>query len=54
MILKAYHDRYKTEVMSFNHWVDLNNIAAVNMYRSFGYEFNLRKANEYILITEEE
>lgn len=50
VIVQAYHDKYKGKAVLFQQWVDLNNVAAVNMYRNFGYKFNLRKANEYILI----
>lgn len=49
LIVQAYHDKYMAEIPTFQHWVDLNNTPAVNMYKSFGYEFSLRKANEYIL-----
>lgn len=48
-IVQAYHSKYMGEAASFQHWVDLNNTPAVNMYLSFGYSFGLRKANEYIL-----
>ena len=53
VIVQAYHDNYKDKAIIFQHWVDLNNAAAVNMYCNFGYKFNLRKANEYILIVKE-
>lgn len=52
-ILQAYHSRYINEALSFQHWVDMNNFVATSLYVKFGYEFNLRKANEYILTTEE-
>ena len=53
MLLQAYHSKYCGEASSFQHWVDLNNYTAINMYRKFDYEFNLRKANEYILRVKE-
>lgn len=48
-ILCAYHKKYLGEAASFQHWVDINNTPAVNMYQSAGYGFSHRKANEYIL-----
>lgn len=53
VLLNTYHNKYKDIATSFQHWVDLNNTVAVSMYRNFGYEFNLRKANEYIFIVKE-
>ena len=53
VLLQAYHSKYCGEASLFQHWVDLNNYTAINMYRKFGYEFNLRKANEYILRVKE-
>lgn len=48
-ILCAYHKKYLGEAASFQHWVDINNTPAVNMYQSAGYSFSHRRANEYIL-----
>lgn len=53
LLIKAYHEKYHRDVATFQHWVDLDNHAAINMYRKFGYKFSLRKANEYILMMEE-
>ena len=47
-IMRAYHALYADRAASFQHWVDLNNAPAVDMYLGFGYGFTLRKANEYI------
>lgn len=52
-LMSAYHDQYRHKVVSFRHWVDLNNKAAVNMYLGLGYGISLRKANEYIMLNEE-
>ena len=30
------------------HWVDINNDKAISIYRKFGYNFSIKKANEYI------
>ncbi len=48
-ILEAYHRKFSKHASAFQHWVDLHNEPAVAMYKSFGYEFSLRKANEYTL-----
>lgn len=47
-IVSAYHEQYRHQVSGFWHWVDVNNTPAVKMYQKFGYQYNLRKANEYI------
>lgn len=47
-IVEHYHAKYMEEARSFQHWVDLNNRVALNLYHSFGYELVSRKANEYI------
>lgn len=47
-IVQAYHRKYRQSVSGFQHWVDLNNRAAVSMYTAFGYAFSVRKANEYV------
>ena len=49
LLLEAYHRHYAGIASTFRHWVDLHNAPALAMYRAFGYEFSLRKANEYIL-----
>lgn len=52
-LIDAYHANYVNEVALFQHWVDMSNKVAIGMYRDFGYEFNIRKANEYILLPKE-
>lgn len=47
-LIETYHQYYKEKVRNFQHWVDLNNQPAVNMYRKWGYIFNGRRANEFI------
>ena len=47
-LLNEYHIKYIKNASSFQHWVDLHNNPAVQMYSNVGYQFNLRKANEYI------
>ncbi|MBQ9211540.1 MAG: GNAT family N-acetyltransferase [Clostridia bacterium] len=47
-LLMMYHAKYAVEASSFQHWVDIHNEPAVNMYVQAGYEFQSRKANEYI------
>ena len=54
MLMQAYHGQYADRAAAFRHWVDINNVPAVNMYRGLGYGFNLRRANEYILIQRKE
>lgn len=49
LLLEAYHRHYAGLAKVFRHWVDLHNVPALAMYRSFGYGFSLRKANEYTL-----
>ena len=49
-LMGAYHRRYADRAVAFRHWVDMNNAPAVHMYRSLGYDFNLRRANEYVLL----
>ena len=53
-LMQAYHARYINEVGSFWHWVDMNNNVAIDMYKKFGYQFNYRKANEYVLLPKED
>ena len=53
-LVQDYHNKYINDVDSFQHWVDLENRNAINLYQNFGYEFTLRKANEYILLKEGE
>ncbi len=48
-LMQAYHEMYSGKADAFRHWVDLNNQPAVSMYKGFGYELSLRKANEYIM-----
>lgn len=48
LLLDSYHRYYRSDAKQFQHWVDLNNVKAVSMYRKHGYEFTIRKANEYI------
>lgn len=50
MLVEVYHRAYKNQVRNFQHWVDLDNTSALNMYSAFGYQFTSRKANEYILL----
>ena len=48
-LVEIYHRRYLSlGAKEFRHWVDLDNQAAMNMYHSFGYQPDRRKANEYI------
>ena len=49
LLLEAYHRRFAGQATAFQHWVDLHNAPALAMYKSFGYGFSLRKANEYTL-----
>ena len=49
LLVEAYHRHYASLASAFRHWVDLHNAPALAMYRSFGYDFSLRKANEYVL-----
>lgn len=48
-LVETYHEKYREKVRSFFHWVDVNNSPAVRLYQSFGYSFDGRKANEYVL-----
>ena len=47
-LLDYYHRRFAGQATAYQHWVDLHNVPALAMYKSFGYGFSLRKANEYI------
>ena len=47
--MRTYHSLYVGRAASFRHWVDINNVPAVNMYLGLGYTFSLRRANEYIM-----
>lgn len=49
-LLKSLIQANLSNVTSMFQWVDMENRHAVNMYRKFGYEFSLRRANEYIMI----
>ena len=49
-LINSYHQQYWSDLTVFKHWVDLNNAPAINMYQAFGYQFHLRKANEYIML----
>ena len=48
----AYHRKYRGQANAYQHWVDIRNEPAVALYRSFGYTFSLRRANEYIFYQE--
>ncbi len=48
-LMHTYHSLYVGRAASFRHWVDINNVPAVNMYLGLGYTFSLRRANEYIM-----
>lgn len=45
-----YHRSYKDRVRSFVHWVDMANDKAIGLYQKFGYSFDGRYANEYIIL----
>ena len=47
-MLQAYHEKYKMEADTFQHWLDIHNTAAVKLYTGFGYQLSPRRANEYI------
>ena len=49
-LVETYHRFYRDRVRIFQHWVDLENSYAINMYKKFGYQFSLRKANEYLYL----
>lgn len=49
MLMQFYHKQYQPLAARFQQWVDIHNLPAISMYQRFGYEFSLRKANEYIL-----
>ena len=48
LMVDTYHHCYADRVRTFQHWVDLNNKPAMNMYTCFGYQITLRRANEYV------
>lgn len=48
-LVAAYHQKHVEHITSFSHWVDICNIPAIKLYQSFGYSFDGRKANEYVL-----
>ena len=50
ILIAHYHEIYRENVKKFQHWVDLDNEPAIRMYQKFGYKFEAKKANEYILI----
>ena len=45
----AYHKAWIGGVKRFFQWLDASNGDAAALYRSFGYEFDRRKAMEYII-----
>ena len=47
-LVEAYHRKYVAQASVFRHWVDVKNAAAIALYRSFGYDFSIRKACEYV------
>ncbi len=47
-LLQNYHNYYRDSVRAFCHWVDIHNKPAVKLYSTFGYNFGIKKANEYI------
>ncbi len=49
MLVSAFHQKYKDRVIQFAHWVDVDNKSAVALYEKVGYNFDRRKANEYVL-----
>lgn len=48
-LVAAYHRAYRDRVRAFSHWVDLANGPAIRLYEHFGYSFDGRRANEYII-----
>ena len=48
ILLNRYLAISKDYVNEFMLWVDLSNIAAIDMYKKAGYIFDGRMANEYI------
>lgn len=52
-LVSAYHFTWKDQARQFAHWVDIKNENAISLYRQFGYDFDRRKANEYILNNKE-
>lgn len=44
-LVQFYINEY--DVDEYYHWVDLNNDKAISFYRKFGYNFSVKKANEY-------
>lgn len=48
-LIEAYHQKYAKSVNIFTHWVDISNLPAIKLYQLFGYSFDGRKANEYVL-----
>ncbi len=49
-LVQFYHDSLASQVRTFAHWVDLHNTGAIHLYQMFGYSFDPRRANEYILL----
>ena len=48
-LISFYHSFYRTKVRFFIHWVEKENIPAINLYGKFGYKFDGRHAEEYII-----
>lgn len=52
-LLQEYHAKYKDMVRLFFHWVDLHNTSALQLYKKFGYSFDGRRANEYVMLNKQ-
>lgn len=48
-LVSFYHLHYRDRARAFVHWVDMANEKAIRLYTKFGYSFDGRYANEYII-----
>lgn len=48
-LVESFHARCRGKVRQFFIWVDMENAGAVALYRKFGYDYDERRSNEYIL-----
>lgn len=49
LLVNAFIKEYYHEVEKYCHWVDIDNTNAISLYKKFGYNFGIKKANEYVL-----
>ena len=47
-LVKSFLVKYNGSVKDYRHWVDVHNASALRLYEKSGYQFGIKRANEYI------